>query len=118
MSPITFGPTPLRRARRPPTTSSACVTSHLENCRASTSILFSKLTSVGHAVLENCIASTSIFVLPSYKEPTVDALASTTDEGRVRLRKATGSCLESFDPWMSEWGNPTSVMGCHSGLNT
>ena len=32
--------------------------------------------------LENCIASTSIFVLPSYKEPTVDALASTTDEGR------------------------------------
>ena len=36
--------------------------------------------------LENCIASTSIFVLPSYKEPTVDALASTTDEGRVWLR--------------------------------
>ncbi len=34
------------------------------------------------APLENCIASTSIFVLPSYKEPTVDALASTTDEGR------------------------------------
>ena len=33
-------------------------------------------------LLENCIASTSIFVLPSYKEPTVDALASTTDEGR------------------------------------
>ncbi len=32
--------------------------------------------------LDNCIASTSIFVLPSYKEPTVDALASTTDEGR------------------------------------
>ncbi len=40
------------------------------------------------APFENCIASTSIFVLPSYKEPTVDALASTTDEGRVRLRKA------------------------------
>ena len=36
--------------------------------------------------LENCIASTSIFVLPSYKERTVDALASTTDEGRVWLR--------------------------------
>ncbi len=39
--------------------------------------------------LENCRASTSIFiyiekklVLPSYKEPTVDALASRTDEGR------------------------------------
>ena len=38
------------------------------------------------APLENCIASTSIFVLPSYKEPTVDALASTTDEGRGWLR--------------------------------
>jgi hypothetical protein len=35
---------------------------------------------------ENCIASTSIFVLPSYKGPTVNALASTTDEGRIWLR--------------------------------
>ena len=68
--------------------------------------------------LENCIASTSIFVLPSYKEPTVDALASTTDEGRVWLRKATGSRLEGFDPWMSEWGNPPPVKGWYSGLNT
>jgi hypothetical protein len=34
-------------------------------------------------LLENCRASTSILnVLPSYKEPTVDALASRTDEGR------------------------------------
>ena len=31
---------------------------------------------------ENCRASTSIFVFPSYKEPTVDALAPRTDEGR------------------------------------
>src|SRR5258708_7811041 len=69
-------------------------------------------------LLENCIASTSIFVLPSYKVPTVDALASTTDEGRGWLRKATGICLPRFDPWMSEWGNPAPVMGCHSGLNT
>jgi hypothetical protein len=69
-------------------------------------------------LLENCIASTSIFVLPSYKEPTVDALAPDTDEGRGWLRKATGSCRPSFDPWMSEWGNPAPVMGCHSGLNT
>jgi hypothetical protein len=67
--------------------------------------------------LENCIASTSIFVLPSYKEPTVDALASSTDEGRVWLRKATGSCRESVDPWMSEWGNPAPVMGCDPRLN-
>lgn len=71
-----------------------------------------------HAPFENCIASTSIFVLPSYKEPTVDALASTTDEGRVWLRKATGSRLEGFDPWVSEWGNPPPVMGWYSGLNT
>jgi len=69
-------------------------------------------------LLENCIASTSIFVLPSYKEPTVDALASDTDEGRGWLRKATGSCRPSFDPWISEWGNPAPVMGCHSGPNT
>ena len=69
-------------------------------------------------LLENCIASTSIFVLPSYKEPTVDALAPDTDEGRGWLRKATGSCRPSFDPWISEWGNPAPVMGCHSGLNT
>jgi hypothetical protein len=70
------------------------------------------------SLLENCIASTSIFVLPSYKEPTVDALAPDTDEGRGWLRKATGSCRPSFDPWISEWGNPTPVMGCYSGLNT
>ena len=68
-------------------------------------------------LLENCIASTSIFVLPSYKKPTVDALAPSTDEGRGWLRKATGSCLPSFDPWISEWGNPAPVMGCHSRLN-
>ena len=79
---------------------------------------------VRQAILENCRASTSIFkfnfeiVFPSYKEPTVDALAPRTDEGRGRLRKATGSCLPSVDPWISEWGNPALVMECHSGLNT
>jgi hypothetical protein len=67
--------------------------------------------------LENSIASTSIFVFPSYKEPTVDALAPEADEGRGWLRKATGSCLPSCDPWISEWGNPAPVMGCHPGLN-
>jgi hypothetical protein len=66
---------------------------------------------------ENFIASTSIFCSPSYKEPTVDALAPEADEGRGWLRKATGSCRPSFDPWISEWGNPTPVMGCYSGLN-
>ena len=72
---------------------------------------------VGQRLLENCIASTSIFVLPSYKKPTVDALAPSTDEGRGWPRKATGSCRPSVDPWMSEWGNPAPVMGCHSRLN-
>eukprot|EP01025_Chloroclados_australasicus_P031392 TRINITY_DN3175_c0_g3_i1.p5 TRINITY_DN3175_c0_g3~~TRINITY_DN3175_c0_g3_i1.p5 ORF type:complete len:103 (+),score=5.30 TRINITY_DN3175_c0_g3_i1:2-310(+) len=64
------------------------------------------------ALHENCIASTSIFILkietrdPSYEGPTADALAPTTDEGRERLRQATGSCRLSVDPWISEWGNP------------
>ena len=34
-------------------------------------------------------------------------MAPDTDEGRGWLRKATGSCRPSFDPWISEWGNPT-----------
>ena len=52
------------------------------------------------AFLENFIASTSIFVCenPSYEGPTVDALATGTDEGRGRLRKATGRCLPTVDP--------------------
>ena len=85
------------------------------------------------AILENCIASTSVLkevapcsflprrveecAISSYKEPTVDALAPGADEGRGWLRKATGSCLPSFDPWISEWGNPAGVMPSHSCLN-
>ena len=69
-------------------------------------------------VLENCIASTSIFVLPSYKEPTVDALASTTDERRVRLRKATASCLESVTNRGCLNGETRRLSGRHSGVNT
>ena len=85
------------------------------------------------ATLENCIASTSVLkevapcsflprrveecAISSYKEPTVDALAPGADEGRGWLRKATGSCLPSFDPWISEWGNPAGVMPSHSCLN-
>ena len=45
----------------------------------------------------------------------VDALAITGDEGRGSLRKATGSWQTSFDPSMSEWGNP-ALLG-HPGLN-
>ena len=36
----------------------------------------------------------------------VDALAITGEEGRASLRKAWGSWQRSFDPAMSEWGNP------------
>ena len=45
----------------------------------------------------------------------VDALAITGDEGRGSLRKAVGSWQTSFDPPISEWGNPAR-MG-HPGLN-
>ena len=46
----------------------------------------------------------------------VDALAITGDEGRRSLRKAAGSWQTSFDPQMSEWGNP-AFTGHHT-LNT
>ena len=36
----------------------------------------------------------------------VDALAITGDERRDSLRKAAGSWQTSFDPQISEWGNP------------
>ena len=35
----------------------------------------------------------------------VDALTRVSDEGRNRLRKASGSCLVSFDPRVSECVN-------------
>lgn len=39
----------------------------------------------------------------------VDALAITGEEGRGSLRKASGSWQTSFDPEMSEWGNPARM---------
>ena len=36
----------------------------------------------------------------------VDALAMIGEEGRDSLRKASGSWQISFDPEISEWGNP------------
>ena len=40
----------------------------------------------------------------------VDALAIRGDEGRGRPRKASGSSQTCFDPEVSEWGNPTSLL--------
>ena len=39
----------------------------------------------------------------------MDALAITGDEGRGSLRKAEGSWQTSFDPPISEWGNPARM---------
>ena len=36
----------------------------------------------------------------------VDALAITGDEGRGACEKLRGAGKRSFDPEMSEWGNP------------
>ena len=40
------------------------------------------------------------------EERGADAPALGADEGRDKLRKATGSRTWAFDPWVSEWGNP------------
>ena len=41
----------------------------------------------------------------------VDALAARGDEGRCRLRNASGSSQTCFDPEVSEWGNPPNLLG-------
>ena len=43
----------------------------------------------------------------------MDALAQRGDEGRCRLRKASGSRQAGFDPEVSEWGNPAGVMSSY-----
>ena len=40
---------------------------------------------------------------------TVDALAVRGDERRGSLRKASGRWQTTFDPEISEWGNPHGV---------
>eukprot|EP00831_Metopus_contortus_P058616 TRINITY_DN5074_c0_g1_i8.p2 TRINITY_DN5074_c0_g1~~TRINITY_DN5074_c0_g1_i8.p2 ORF type:complete len:107 (+),score=42.80 TRINITY_DN5074_c0_g1_i8:77-397(+) len=42
------------------------------------------------------------------------ALAPRGDERRSRLRQATVRSQTSFDPWISEWGNPAGVMSGYS----
>lgn len=41
----------------------------------------------------------------------MDALAHTTDEGRGLPPKRVGEPESGCDPTISEWGNPTTVMG-------
>ena len=41
---------------------------------------------------------------------TADALAPRADEGRGKLRKGMVRSKASCDPYISEWGNPSSVM--------
>ena len=43
------------------------------------------------------------------KAHSVDALAVRGDERRNSLRKASGRRQISYDPEMSEWGNPPSI---------
>jgi hypothetical protein len=63
------------------------------------------------------LIKTLVFVFVSVLGHMVDALASRADEGRGRLRYASGSCQPSVDPRMSEWGNPARVMSCHLLVN-
>jgi len=36
----------------------------------------------------------------------VDALVTRADEGRFKLAKVIGEVARTFDPVVSEWGNP------------
>ena len=49
---------------------------------------------------------------------TVDALVQCGDEGRSSLRKASGRWQATFDPEVSEWGNPHCGMAVNAILNT
>jgi hypothetical protein len=65
--------------------------------------------------LERESAGDGLVIGSSEQVHVVDALAITGDEGRGSLRKAVGSWQTSFDPLISEWGNPAR-MG-HPRLN-
>jgi len=47
----------------------------------------------------------------------MDALGHAGEEGRIRPRKSTVSCLKSVDPCVSEWGNPIGVASYYPGLS-
>ena len=45
-------------------------------------------------------------------------LGARADEGRGKLRKASGEPQAGIDPEISEWGNPARVIPCDPILNT
>ena len=47
-----------------------------------------------------------------------DALALEAEEGRDERRYASGELYVSFDPEISEWGNPAVVTYCYPNVNT
>lgn len=47
-------------------------------------------------------------LIETMKERKVDALALCDDEGRNSLRKASVRWQVTFDPKISEWGNPAA----------
>ena len=56
--------------------------------------------------VQRCAGTDARVIGSSEQVHVVDALAITGDEGRGSLRKVVGSWQTSFDPQMSEWGNP------------
>ena len=60
----------------------------------------------GQSVASGNAQADTLVIGSSEQVHVVDALAITGDEGRGSLRKAVGSWQTSFDPPISEWGNP------------
>ena len=63
----------------------------------------------GWQVVRSDARADALVIGSSEQVHVVDALAITGDEGRGSLRKAVGSWQTSFDPPISEWGNPARM---------
>ena len=73
-------------------------------------------------IVLGCMVMSSLFPMTGDRRRrtnghAVDALASSADEGRGQLRKASGSEQPRSDPMISEWGNPPPGKGWHPRLN-
>jgi hypothetical protein len=82
------------------------ILSHLEYGKRDNSIL---MTVMKCAVFARTPGTDPRVIGSSEQVHVVDALAITGDEGRGSLRKVVGSWQTSFDPQMSEWGNPARM---------